>query len=244
MGVFLLYVCVIIGQKCADPLLHHSTIKFFFGAWNRTLTVYNLNGEQIKEFKNLFASSSSFAFDKNGMFYVASESVNAIMAYTENCQRVKEWECPKPRELRVANDQIVLWCMDRVICRYTLDGKLIQKWELENSPLAMAIYNDEIFFTVGCDVLVFSMEGTLLRKWGRQIYKISEYWHPTGIAVSEYSIYVLDSANSRVLVYNRDGEYAFGWNYPDMKACPIKLLALNSKLYVASMVGVYAFEVQ
>jgi len=202
-----------------------------------------------KKLKNFTCSTPniiSLAFARTGILYMASE--NNIEAYTQDGQFVKKWYCPDPHSIAIANDQIVTLCSNGSIYHYNLDGKVLKIWDLYfHNPEAFTIDEDEIFI---CDtennrIVVFSIEGILLRQWGIAGTEPGCFHSPAAIAVSENMVYVTDRHNKRIQVFYRNGNYLFEWKFPGTgeNIASHNLLVLNSKVYVPTYMGVYVFEV-
>ncbi|MHB0977673.1 MAG: 6-bladed beta-propeller [Candidatus Aquicultorales bacterium] len=93
-----------------------------------------------------------------------------------------------------------------------------------NNPMGLFYYENKLYVTdVGDhDVKVFSLDGKLLKKFGRSGRKKGEFLFPHGITADEDSVYVVDSNNSRVQVFDKDGvfKYQFGQEKPNSLVIP------------------------
>lgn len=101
---------------------------------------------------------------------------------------------------------------------YSPTGKFVKFFtptattETEWSPLAIAVdTNGDVYL---CDakkdenrILVFNKNGKLLRKFGKSGRAEGEFAFPNGIAVTKDRIYVSDSSNARIQMFDKKGKY-------------------------------------
>lgn len=73
---------------------------------------------------------------------------------------------------------------------------------------------------------------TLVKTWGHKGTAPGEFRDPNGIAVADGKVYVADSRNHRVQVFDRNGRYLREIKIPD-NARPMNIAVARGKLYVA-----------
>lgn len=109
-----------------------------------------------------------------------------------------------------------------------------------NEPRAVALAGDKIYITDtdAHRVLVLSMDGQVLLKWGKKGDKPGQFRSPSGIAVDEQGrVFVADTGNHRIQVFDAGGKPIrnFGGKGDDARKfhTPSGLFAQRGLLYVA-----------
>ncbi|MCL5292352.1 MAG: 6-bladed beta-propeller [Actinobacteria bacterium] len=88
-----------------------------------------------------------------------------------------------------------------------------------NHPMGLFYQDNKLYVTDtgDHDVKVLSTaDGKLLKRFGRAGYTNGEFMFPHGIAADEKNIYVVDSNNSRVQVFDKNGKFKYLFK-PDKK---------------------------
>jgi hypothetical protein len=85
---------------------------------------------------------------------------------------------------------------------------------IESSKLIQTIVENESELVFICDIsnLVYSLDGSYLRKWGNYGSDDGEFNEPFGIAVDPAGlVYVCDRCNHRIQVFRKDGTFVRKW---------------------------------
>lgn len=108
-------------------------------------------------------------------------------------------------------------------------------------PIGLCIANERLYVTdvLDQDVKVYDLTGKLILKFGRPGNKDGEFSFPNGITVDKAgNIYVSDSNNGRVQVFDNKGEflYLFAGSEKDLLALPRGIaLDKRGRLHVVDM---------
>ncbi|MDI6717136.1 MAG: 6-bladed beta-propeller, partial [Actinomycetota bacterium] len=81
-----------------------------------------------------------------------------------------------------------------------------------NRPTGLFYQDDKLYVTDAGDhdIKIFTTDGRLLKKFGRPGYKPGEFMFPHGITADENGeIFVADSNNSRVQVFDKNGRFKY-----------------------------------
>ncbi len=96
------------------------------------------------------------------------------------------------------------------------DGNYLHDFPKEHKvmikPLALTYSNEKFYVTDIGDhtIKIFSLGGKLLQTIGKYGNEIEEFLYPNGVAVDKNGrIYVADSNNGRIQVFNSDGKFEF-----------------------------------
>lgn len=93
------------------------------------------------------------------------------------------------------------------------DGQFINEIQCESFCSGLAIYNSLIY--VSCYtthlIKIFSLEGLLMGKFGHNGEKEARLKYPCSVQIDQDLIYVADSGNNRIVIYNIDHSYKTHW---------------------------------
>jgi len=142
-----------------------------------------------------------------------------IQVYKQSGELLRKWDCDSPYAMTVADDHVFI-CSGEHVCKmrqFTLEGTLVREWGAIEEPRRILVSEDEIFITEyeKCRVIVFSKEGSKLREWGINGSNRGQFWGPSGIAINDDLVYVVDQSNERVQAFTRNGTYRFEVNIPN-----------------------------
>jgi len=104
------------------------------------------------------------------------------------------------------------------VCIFTLPGKLICTFQIEDMGKGIAVTKDEIFISLDDQnkIVVYSHQGEKLREWGSKGAEKAQFDRPYQLALSSDNdrLFVCDSWNNRIQVFDRFGNflYQFGKN--------------------------------
>jgi DNA-binding beta-propeller fold protein YncE len=105
-------------------------------------------------------------------------------------------------------------------------------------PVGLFVSDNKLFVTdvVDQDIKIFDLSGKLLKKFGKPGGKQGEFLYPNGITMSDDGLmFVSDSNNARVQVFNDNGSFAYEFKGPkeDSLALPRGLaFDKNNRLHV------------
>jgi len=211
----------------------HTTRKpYGIASWNtqifvrcdKRLSVYANYGKVLVREWPIRNGSMSLAIDKNGLLYLPVEG-HQIEVYTQDGILVRYWICVAPYALAVTDDHVIVSSSFlKQIFRFTKEGKLVQKWNHEGYPRKLVVAQDEIFITdASHQVRVFSKDGKQLRQWGMKGSNPGQFNNVHGIAISKDLVYVVDTENDRVQVFDRIGKYLFQLNSQLKTLCSVTI---------------------
>jgi hypothetical protein len=122
----------------------------------------------------------------------------------------------KPVNLFIDRDKKLLYAADvnrrQVIC-YTLEGKVVRFYGTQGQfsrPVDVDHYGDKLFV---CDVgthqvvVIDKKEGKTLYTIGKPGSKEGELFHPTNIVIRHDRLYISDTTNFRVEIFDLDGKF-------------------------------------
>ncbi len=111
---------------------------------------------------------------------------------------------------------------NRRIQSFRSDGTLFTHWSVQaddrNDPLCVAVHSTQncIFVAYNYGVQVFGVDGSFIRKWGSYGRGDGQFCGISGLAILQNHliqdlIYVADSDNHRIQVFNLDGLFVTKW---------------------------------
>lgn len=158
----------------------------------------------------------------------------------------------RPVGLAVDQDMriyVSLLGVDGTILVYNSDGKFLYRFPQDASdegsvsalpgrPIALCVANQKLYVTdiLDQDVKVYDLKGRLVTRFGRPGSEKGEFLYPNGIAADkDGTIYISDSNNARVQVFNDKGEFLNAFTGSDKEAMALpRGIALdgNGRLHV------------
>jgi DNA-binding beta-propeller fold protein YncE len=176
-----------------------------------------------------FGSTSHVAIDSNGRMFVTQKGDPPILVFDANGDYIEGWG----KDLLVDAHGLFITSTDDVLVadrdahkvhKFDSSGHLLltlgdgkPSWlQPFNHPADVAQgVNGDIFVADGygnSSVHVFSPEGEHLRSWGNPGSGPGEFSSPHGIWVDQYNqVYVADLQNSRIQIFNTDGDLITQW---------------------------------
>ena len=102
----------------------------------------------------------------------------------------------------------------RSIQKYTKEGAFISKFYNDRhmpNPCGLCICNERVYVGQNPDhfIMVFTIDGRFITKFGRMGNKKSEFMHPYHFTSDEVSgmIFVCDMDNNRIQIFTHDGDF-------------------------------------
>lgn len=111
------------------------------------------------------------------------------------------------------------------------------EWPLPHFCGYMAVSDDKVVVTDTLDhcVRVYQLNGCLVQEWGRRGSRDGEFYCPTGVAVRQGHVFVVDSNNHRVQVFRlSDGAFVTKWGCHRTLPYPSAVAATNTHVYVSA----------
>eukprot|EP00808_Paulinella_micropora_P005637 g78173.t1 len=119
----------------------------------------------------------------------------------------------------------------------TSDCSLVSSFPVQDEVFSLAASNTRLYATgVEQAVRVYSLQGKALQAWGSHGQGDEQFDSPTGLAVSDSHVYVSDSLNSRVQVYDLGGQFVTSWRGPDLFQYPFGIAVNGSCVFVTDSV--------
>ena len=147
------------------------------------------------------------SFDGSGNFrFVIGKKANNIR------NQLKEGPIVFPLGVAVAgNGDIFISSMERgSILIYDSSGSFKREVGAEE-PIALTIGGQRLYVTTPGEILVYSLKGDLINRWGEQGSRIKQFQYPNGIVSdSKSNLFVSDTQNSRIQIFNRKSD-SIGW---------------------------------
>ena len=184
---------------------------------------FNSGGLFLKAWETPFTRPTGVAFDKQrNVLYVVDTAEHHVIAFNLRGEKlfefgkrgVGEGEFNYPTQIAVSpvnGDIFVADVMNFRIEQFTSDGKFIRQIGSAGSRIGsfskikgISVDSRGIIYAVDGlydTVEMFNQQGELLMNFGRAGNHEGEFWLPGGIAVSQDMIYVADSYNKRVQVF-------------------------------------------
>ena len=121
----------------------------------------------------------------------------------------------RPVNLFIDKKNLILYVADngrKQVLSFSLDGKFIRAYGVQNqfTPVDVAVKDDNIFICCIKKHQVFVLErssGRLLYKIGKPGSKDGELFHPTNICIQNERLYVSDTSNFRIQVFDLNGKF-------------------------------------
>ncbi len=114
---------------------------------------------------------------------------------------------------------------------------LYAEWPLPHFCGYIAVSHDRIVVTDTLDncVRVYQFNGCLVQEWGRRGSRDGEFFSPTGVAVHQGRVFVVDTNNHRVQVFRlSDGAFVTKWGCQRTLPYPSALAVTNTHVYVSA----------
>lgn len=213
-----------------------------------TTTGWGKRGSGQGEFLNV----SDICIDKDGYVYVSDPGNNRVQIFTQNGNFIKQWNISAGGMTIFSNTLYVTTSgggSDGRICLYDLDGRLKNSWLVPDENTAdnqVCCLNDiavdknrNVYVTeFGYNrILKYTGNGILLQTWvhgpgGPQ----DRFYFPAGIVIKNNEVFVSDSRNYRIIVFDLEGNPLRSWKFYDTAAAPVNMaLWGDSYLLVASL---------
>ena len=221
---------------CAYHIAAYNDKLFITNVEGRYISVLTTYGKKLNRFHLGGGSARGMAFDEHGLLYISSYWYNLIIIYTQTGQWIKSFDCPRPGALSIRKDKLYV-SSDKYYSQirvYTLNGVFLYDWKTgTRNPCAMTVINEyhEMFFTDADtnQLLVFSTQGNMLRKWGSEGKGNGQFIKPFGVAVYKDRVYVSDQ--SRLQIFNGTGKYIYSVSFKS-KGKLGSLARMNTILYI------------
>ena len=206
--------------------------------------------------KGLFDRPRGIAVDKAGNFYVADTmnariqkfSPDGINLTTFGNAEIGNDELREPNGIAV-NDRGSIYVADALshrVYQFAADGKILKQWTGPEpgffGPRDIRIGPNKQLYVLDqgrSRVVAFDPESERVWEWGRQGPNEGEFVEPTGLDVSGDRVYVADTGNNRIQIFDLTGKFiqqwpvpewnSYPWQYPDVVFEPVE-----KKLYVTN----------
>ena len=172
------------------------------------------------------APLSTYVFDNK--IYVADTDNSRIMIYDYNGKYLSQFgkktgtpgSMAAPAAVMVLNNEIyVVDIAQAIVIVYDMQGKY--KRILGNlqfiKPVSIAYANERYYIldTGAMGVNILDKNGKLIKFFGKQGDKPGEFYCPDGLDVRDNKLYVADSNNNRIQVFDLDGKFLQEWKGKD-----------------------------
>ena len=183
-----------------------------------------------------FQSPWGIDIGPDGQIFISDHKNQRVQAFTPEGEFVREFGQPgwlEPGQLRGPvgisigpdGNVYVADSWNGRIQVFTREGEFLRAWTGPNSglqsegprmtPWGIAVGPGGHVFVSDLDAHIiykFTDEGELVTTWGGRGTGEGQFTHPTGMEVSENDqLYVVDSLNHRVQVFDLDGNFQFQW---------------------------------
>ena len=201
------------------------------------------------------------ASDKDDFIYVTDSSNHRIQKFTSEGEYVDQWgsegtgpgQFIQPNNITIDSEGYIYVSeqMNDRVQKFTSNGDYVTEWDtkiygdywdenyridvLEGGPVGIAVDPQGILYiTTQRSVTVFNASGDYLEKWGCQGGGTTQFERPSGIAFdSEGYIYVADSSDSRIKIFDSNGVYIANWyGHPSFK-----MAIANDTVYLYNLSG-------
>ncbi len=198
-----------------------------------------------------FLNISDICIDKNGYVYVSDPGNNRIQIFTQNGNFIKQWNV-LAGGMTIYNNTLYAVTngigSDGRISLFDLNGRLKNSWivpDINTSDNQGCSLNDiavdnrgNVYVTEpGYNrILKYTGNGVLLQTWGHGPGGPQDrFYSPVGIAIKNNEVFVSDSRNYRIIVFDLEGNPLRSWQFYDTAALPVEMaLWGDSYLLVAS----------
>lgn len=164
---------------------------FVVDSQNHRIQKFDTSGKLLLTFGRLGSSNGDFnkpmdvALDKKGNIYVADTGNDRIQKFDPSGKFLQEW------------------------------GKFARRRGTELSNPVSVAYSDEGFGSIyvlnapECRVQKYDIDGNLLKTWPMHQKGEGALCGPSRIRIEQrkYTVYIADTENDRVILFDRDGEY-------------------------------------
>lgn len=187
--------------------------------------LFTIYGPQQKPFR---APLSTYV--ASNKIYVADTDNSRVMIYDYNgrylAQFGKKGNVPgsmvSPAAVMVLNNEIyVVDITQAIVIVYDMDGKY--KRILGNlqfvKPVSIAYGNERFYIldTGSMGVNILDKNGKMIKFFGKQGDKPGEFYCPDGLEIRDNKLYVADSNNNRIQIFDLDGKFLEEWKGSDGK---------------------------
>lgn len=199
------------------------------------------NGGQGKG-RGQFDKPRGIAVDAEGNFYVADNGNARIQKFSPDGKFLNvfgergadEGKLREPNGIAVdeKGNIYVVDALNHRLMKFKADGSFIKQWSGPKlgfyGPRDVAIGSDKQLYILDQGrnrVVKFNPEKETFAEWGKRGTGEGEFVEPTGIAVGGDHVFVTDTGNNRVQVFNLDGKFIrqwevkvwdkYLWHYPD-----------------------------
>lgn len=155
----------------------------------------------------------SFLQDYSDHILIMDTSLKADLSHVT-------WPLPKGLMNFAINKSRLYMAFEECFSIYEMDGTLVRSWGLPpaltfpntwSHSRKLCVFEKKIYIsdTGSSCVWVYSLEGSLLLKWGSCGKAAGQFVYNYGISVNETGVYVVDRGNWRIQVFTHDGVLLF-----------------------------------
>jgi len=161
------------------------------------------------EIKGNFKFPSDIAV-KSGKIFVVDGLNNRIVELDENGSVVKTIGIKKPYGIYLSDGKIYVSTTDGVVLIIDSDGNVLKKFNIGGRLVDLVVVDGKIWVvdaSKDCLKIISENDGSLLKVVGEKGSAPGEFVSPFMIATDGDEIYVVDSINARIEVFNKNGEF-------------------------------------
>ncbi|UCH92836.1 MAG: hypothetical protein JSV88_21410 [Candidatus Aminicenantes bacterium] len=198
-----------------------------------------------------FLHISDICIDKDGYVYVSDGGNNRVQIFTQNGNFIKQCNISVGGMI-IYNNTLYATARgsgsDSRICLFDLDGRLKNSWivpdanKSDNQVSSLSdiavdknrnVYVTDYWYH---RILKYTVNGVLMQTWvhgpgGPQ----DRFDSPVGIVIKNNEVFVSDSRNYRIIVFDLEGNPLRSWEFYDTAAAPVRMVLWgDSYLLVAS----------
>ncbi len=195
-----------------------------------TATKFGGHGSENGKFDS---NPYGIALDDSGNVYVSEPSSHRIHKFTPNGEFIKRWALADdfiPYGMVVLKDRLYACDVPDMVQVFDLDGIHIDSWNMPDTndrSGGMSVVdvdvdpdtnndgndNDPTFYVldnIDRSVKKFNQSGSFIGSF--QVDTVDKWvWGPLGIALNKGLVYITDSSNNKVNVWEEDGSYVRSW---------------------------------
>ena len=213
-----------------------------------TVTQWGKRGSGPGEFLYI----SDICIDKDGYVYISDPMNNRIQIFNQDGKFKKQLNI-SVGGLIIYNKKLYTTGnaqgFDGLISVYDLGGRLERSWIVPDSDKAdnqicslggiAVAENGNVYVTESAynRVFKYTPNGVLLQTWTHGPDGLEDYLNgPSGLIIKKNEVFVVDSRNYRILVFDLEGKHLRSWAFHETSTVPRKLAILgDSYLYIASL---------
>jgi large repetitive protein len=173
-----------------------------------------------------FLSPQHLAFDSENNVYVTDLGNSRIQKFDSTGNFLTDWgsrgtnsaEFGHPTGIAISDEFVfVVDSKNHNIQKFTLDGEFISKWggfgkdiALFKSPRGITISDDNLVYIVDSGntrIQKFTLDGEYVSHFGQSGLSVGNFVTPVDIAINSDKIYVTDSNQNKIVVFDLEGNF-------------------------------------